>query len=571
MKKRIYLSIFFTGIITTILTAVLLVYAFYGFFVEHAKSEVRTGSEIVHSSIELLEDNESYLDTIKGASKEMRITLINKDGVVTFDSQSNPSSMPNHGEREEVKQARETGVGEALRRSETIGKDTYYYAFLLSDGYVLRGSRNIDSITNVFINIIPILLGIALIFIFVSILVSSYLTKKLMKPLDLLADNLGDIDTPIPLVPYDEFIPFFNKLSEQRNKIKETITSLKYERDTVNTITHNMQEGLIIVNSDYKILSANNSAITLLDGSTAFSYNGKPVISLIADEDLTHKLESVINKGSRKDAVINKGSKQCRMFMNPVYEAGKIAGAIIIVIDITDIYKAELIRREFSANVSHELKTPLTSITGFAEMIETGIVKDQADTIKFAGNIQKEAGRLITLVDDIIRLTEIEDNSEGTKLNMEMAEIDLLSMCNEAVSSLSFAAQKKNVKLNVSGSNIIIKANKYMISELLHNLIDNAIKYNKHNGAVNISINADEQGRCVLKVNDNGIGIANEHLERIFERFYRVDKSRSKQNGGTGLGLSIVKHIAVCHDADINIESEPSLGTTITVRFQANQ
>lgn len=565
MKKRIQLSIFFTAFISTLIVSIITVYVFYGFFVNQAKHELKNSCTILKDSINMISDNESYLVNVKQAAKYMRLTLVSPDGTVTFDSKSNYEKMDNHFNREEIKIAREKGFGESVRHSNTIGKNTIYYAFLLSDGYILRCSQDLDDITSVFLNIIPLIIGITILLIFISLFIAKVMTRNLIKPVLEATKQISNDDKLISIEKsYDELQPFINKLTEQKLKIKQQIKILQRERDTINAITENMQEGLIVINLEQKILSANKSAINLLNGSFAFSYIGKPIISLISEEKLISKINNVLNKGESVDKIISKHEKEVRLFINPVYENEKIKGAIIILLDITQINKAEKIRREFSANVSHELKTPLTSISGFAEMIESGIVSNEKDIIKFTGNIHKEATRLLTLIEDIIRLTEIEDN-----LQTMFEDVDLLKICQESIESLSFLAEKKGITIQIDGEKSIIKANKSMIYELLYNLIDNAIKYNKQNGKVLITIKKEDNETCLI-VEDTGIGIEKEHLDRIFERFYRVDKSRSKQNGGTGLGLSIVKHIVSNHNAKLFIESEFQKGTKITITFINN-
>ncbi len=563
IKKQIFVSVFFTGLVTMLFTSIIIIFVFYGFFVKQAKAEVKTGCEIIKSSIDLISDNESYLDSVKQASKYIRLTLVNPSGKVIFDSQSTPSQMANHGDREEIIEAQRDNYGEALRQSQTIGKYTYYYAFIISDGYVLRGARDINSITSVFVNVIPIILGIAIVLIFISILASSYLTKRLIKPVELMKNNLDEVDLNVNIEDsYEELTPFFNKLQAQQLKIKQQIINLEHERDTINAITDNMQEGLIIIDHRKKILSSNKSAVSLLNGSNAFSYVGKPIISLISDNELISNVNDALSNGNSIDTVLSREKQQCRIFINPVYKQEIITGAIIVILDITNIFKAEQIRREFSSNVSHELKTPLTSISGFAEMIETGIAKDSLDIVKFAGKIQKEASRLIALIEDIIHLTEIEDNTP-----YDIEEVELLQICTETIESLEPSAEKKGVLLSLHGDKSVIKVNRNMISQLLHNLIDNAIKYNKDNGKVDVEVKQTSDTVSLI-VKDTGIGMKKEYLDRIFERFYRIDKSRSKQSGGTGLGLSIVKHIVNYHNAVIGVESEFGKGTKITVVFK---
>lgn len=571
MRNRIYLTLCLTAIIATLLTSALTLYAFYGVFTKETEAQLRTEGKLLAQSLSYNGENQDYLDDLaKQAGNDLRITMVKPDGTVFFDSSANYQTMANHADRPEIAAALQNGSGENAHYSKTLGKDTYYYAILLSDGNVLRVSRQLASISASFWDMLPMVLGIIVLILVVSFIIASALTKKLLRPL---AKIGGNIDTVIsgektdeePL--YEELEPFFAKIKEQNKEISLYLEKLREERDTIEAITKQMKEGLILIDRQRHILSVNNSAISLLKAKEG-SYSGQNLMTLTRDMELNIAASDALTEGTGADFTIKTGPGHCRVLINPAYTEDQISGAILLLIDVTEQMKAEQIRREFSANVSHELKTPLTSINGFAEMIENGMASSPKDVIRFASFIHRESSRLISIINDIIRLSEIEESEQKAFFE----EIDLFEIGQQVVDTLSFPAQEKEVEIILDGQACNIEANFRMMEELIFNLGDNAIKYNRQGGRVRITIEKDEAAKeAVITVADTGIGISEEHRKRIFERFYRVDKSRSKQSGGTGLGLSIVKHIVEYHHGNIDLKSSPDAGTTITVYLPLEQ
>lgn len=559
------MSLCLTGIFATLFSSVLTMYAFYGFFQTQVKAELRVQGQVLAHSVDYTREDVAYLSMLAEQIKEdMRMTIIGKDGTVVYDSLSNAALMENHLDRPEIQSALSYGSGEAVRQSETMGKNTYYYAIRLGDGRVLRISKQNDSIASLYWSILPLILSIVLILLLGCIAVASFLTRILIRPLEAAADHIdpdmqekGGKDYGL----YGELEPFFHKIREQNSAISEYIRTLKRERDSIEAITRSMREGLVIIDGQKNVLSVNRSAAQLL-GAKNSALSGHSLISLSRNLELNRAAEKALADGGSTDFTVRFDEHISRVFVSPVYTESRITGAIIFIMDVTEQTKAELVRRDFSANVSHELKTPLTSINGFAEMIEGGMAKNPADVRKFASLIHREAQRLISLIDDIMRLSRIEETDPQSTFE----QVNLHAQAAEALSSLSHIAADKYVKIELAGTDAVLSANRRMMDELIFNLADNAIKYNKPGGTVTVRTGLSE-GCAVLSVSDTGIGIPREHQSRIFERFYRVDKSRSKESGGTGLGLSIVKHIVEQHQGAISLESVPDAGTTITVRL----
>ena len=390
--------------------------------------------------------------------------------------------------------------------------------------------------------------------------VSSRLTRRLLRPIEALADNL---EQGARGAAYEELEPFFAKIREQNRLIQEQVKRLREERDTINTITSNMKEGMVLLDLERGILSVNHSALMLLDAAEGV-YEGKNILNLSRSELLGDCAGKAL-AGAAADAVLERDGRACHIFASPVRDAGgAICGAIVLLLDVTEQQRAEQVRRDFAANVSHELKTPLTSISGFAEMMENGMADNSQDVRRFAGRIYTQAQRLIALTDDIIRLSRIE-RADLT----ENVPVELRALCDRAVETLRFTAEQKQVEIAVTGGPAPVRGDRQMLDELITNLMDNAVKYNRPGGRVDVSLSVQD-GLVCLRVADTGIGIPKEHQERIFERFYRVDQSRSKQTGGTGLGLSIVKHVVERHGGSITLESVPGEGTAVTVRLPAD-
>lgn len=420
-----------------------------------------------------------------------------------------------------------------------------------------------DIVYSLFISILPAVLLIILSILIISFLISSILVKKIFIPLEETASNIDNIlsgEDYNKLEIYDELIPFIKIVAKQKEEIDRHIKDLKEKADTIEVITSNMNEGLILVDNNKTILSANLSGIRTLGGSDKTSYYGNDFIKLCRNVDINQSLMDAITLGDSKDITTKFYDKYLSLLINPVKSNGAVLGAVILVVDSTEKYKLELIRREFSSNVSHELKSPLTTINGYAEMIQTGMAK-QEDITRFASIIRSEGLRLLDIIDSVIRLSKIEENQ--TK---EFSSIDLYSITKSVVGRLSLQSEKKDIKINITGNKTIINGNGIMISELLFNLIQNSIKYTNPDGRVCVYIYKDEN-YSYIKVSDTGIGIPNSVQDRVFERFYIVDKSRAKQNQSIGLGLAIVKHIVEYHNGSISLKSVENVGTEIVVKL----
>lgn len=556
MKQKMFWSQCLIAISMALLAVALTLWPVYNMLIREAQTGLSNEWKLIAQSIDYAgNDSVGYLDSLAIRSESFRITLIAPDGQVLYDSDSKLAYEENHGDRPEVAAAFQDGTGENIRRSDTLGLNSYYYAQILSNGNVLRVSNQMRSIGAVFVSIIPYLLLTILLIVFVSMFAASRLTHYLIRPIQHLSENMSDTDQ---LVGYEELEPFIQKIRRQNTLIQEQFERLSSERNTISMITQNMNEGLILLDDSHNILSVNHSALSLL-GAHQGDYEGKNILTLSRNVDLSISVANAIDHGESESLMIEKDGRSCLVSVSAVFREQEVCGAIILILDVTEQQRAEKIRRDFTANVSHELKTPLTSISGFAEMIKGGMVKDSSDIEKFSGRIYQEASRLIVLTDDIIRLSRIEQ--DGTP---DMKDVDMREICDRVIQSLQFVCEQKQVELSITGDHLNIQGNPRMMEELVQNLCDNAVKYNRPGGRVNIKLSKDSEF-AKLTVADTGIGISKEHQTRIFERFYRVDKSRSKQTGGTGLGLSIVKHIVECHNGNIHLRSEENEGTTITV------
>lgn len=495
-----------------------------------------------------------------------RLTIVETNGKVVFDTATDPEYLDNHIEREEIIEALEQGYGESIRYSTTIERNTYYYAILLPNNLILRISRDIDTMISVFIRIIPGIFLIIVSILIISFIIAPELTRKILKPLEETTLNIEGIISGKELREvntYDELLPFIQAVSKQNQEIKKYIKALKERANTMEAITSNMNEGLIIVDKNKNILLANPSSIRILGGIERLSYTNNSFIRLCRNMEINEALHDCINLVESRDITINLSDKYLNILINPIMDEGSILGALILVVDYTEKHMLEMARREFSSNVSHELKTPLTIINGYAEMIETGMVK-QDDIKRFSRIIREEGTRLLYLIDSIMKLSKIEE-----KQVKEYFPIDVYSIAKDTVNKLSIAALDKNIDLKVSGNEAIINGNQTMIEELLYNLIDNGIKYTRPFGRESVSIEKYED-YCYIKVSDTGIGIPKKDQDRVFERFYTVDKSRSRKTQSTGLGLSIVKHIVEYHNGTIELRSEENKGTEITVILPSN-
>ena len=477
-----------------------------------------------------------------------RLTWIDTDGTVLFDTQADQTAMANHSDREEVLEAFLTGAGSAVRRSSTMTQQTFYEARRLRDGTVLRISTSQQAAWFLMVGMIWPITLITMLSILLTAFLSHRMARKIVEPL-----NSLDLEEPLKNDIYEEISPLLHRIHRQHIQISQQMETLRRKADEFQQITDNMQEGLVLLSSEGNILSINPTARRLFGAEGTCI--GKNFLSVDRSSGIRTALNDALDTG-RGLTRLQRNGRDYQCDLSRIESDGDVIGAVVLAFDITEQLNAEQLRREFSANVSHELKTPLQGIIGSAELLESGMVK-QEDEARFLGHIRKESTRLVHLVEDIIRLSQLD---EGAAMPTE--EVDLLALAEEVKSVLSRSAEEHSVTVEVTGAGFRINGIRRLLYEILYNLCDNAIKYNVPGGSVRITVKEKK-----LTVADTGIGIPAEHLGRVCERFYRVDKSHSKQSGGTGLGLSIVKHAASYHDAELQIESIPGTGTTVTVLF----
>ena len=549
MKKRIFLSICFASLISVLLSSVFIGGVIYRNSENEIKTEIRNEAFYLAHTLEFIGCDTAYLSET-GENVSNRITLIDTDGTVLYDNYAEENDMTNHMSRPEVADAAANGTGEAVRHSNTVGEKTYYYAVRLSDGTIVRIANTSKTVYGVIRNAVGWIILISILVLIVAVVIAYLLSRSIIKPIN----NLN-IDSPLSNNTYEELSPLLRRMDKQNAEIASKIRILKEKQNELDYITSSMSEGLVIFSETGNILSANTSAGRILKGQTEGSY-----LMLSRDADYISCVESAL-KGKASTKKMKTENKVYSLSASPVANESKDYAAVLFIVDITDRELAEQMRREFTANVSHELKTPLTSILGYAEIISNGIAKPE-DINGFAGRIYSEASRLMTLIQDIIHLSRLDEG----ELRHEFEKVNLSEVCKKAVNDLSEKAKAAKITLKEDIDDIVINGYEPVLYEIVFNLCDNAIIYNKPEGSVSVSLKSDSS-KAILTVSDTGIGIAPEHQARIFERFYRVDKSRSKETGGTGLGLSIVKHGAMLHDAEIAISSKPDKGTSISITF----
>lgn len=477
----------------------------------------------------------------------VRITLIDKDGIVLFDNQAEAKTLENHAMRQEVMEAVAVGAGEAERFSDTLDKTTYYYAVRLEDGKILRLARTIDSIYKSVLQMLPIMGGIVIVVAFLASIVARRVTFNLIKPLDQV-----NLDEPLDNETYDELAPFLTRIAKQKRQLSKNLKKLRGKQEELTIITNNMNEGLVLLNGQQNVLFINESAAKIF-GFSAKEVIGRNILTVDRAQEVQDLLQKVSQAGKGEGLYEKDGH-----FYQLSGSSVNGSGSVILIYDVTEKMTAEKLRREFSANVSHELKTPLQSILGYAEIMKNGLVKDE-DKQRFLERIHAEAGNMIELIQNIMELSRLDEN----KTLDEFEDVDLLKFAQSVTLRLKHKAQTKGVTLDVSGSSACVCGVQSILSEVLYNLVDNSIKYNKDNGKVDVKVQ-DGREEVTVSVSDTGIGIGAADRERVFERFYRADKSHSKEIGGTGLGLSIVKHGVLFHKGRVELESEPGVGTTIT-------
>lgn len=552
MTKRIFKSIIIVALAVLLLSLVLIMGILYEYFSEQYMSELKSESIYIKQGVEI-SGMEYFNDLEKVSNDNTRITLIETDGTVIYDSIADPSEMENHADREEIIEALEKGYGESSRYSSTLMEKTVYYAVKMDNGTILRISSTQYSIPSLLLGLLQPIIIIFFIAIVLSAVLASKVAKRVVKPL-----NSLDFEHPEEIETYDELTPMLKRISKQNKQIKRQMEELTRKQQEFTTITENMSEGLLIVDFNTDILSYNSSAIKLLGAKDISSRQS--VLTLNRSESFRTAIDLALS-GKHNEQTMEFEGRLYQLITNPVYCGEKVVGAVIVILDVTEKEEREKLRREFTANVSHELKTPLTSISGFAEIIKNGIAQPK-DIQHFASNIYDESQRLIVLVGDIIKLSQLDENT--TPVVKE--KVDLYDIVSSVIQRLSHEAEKNNISFDVNAEHTVINGASQILDEMIYNLCENAIKYNKKNGKVSVILKKDGD-KTVLTVSDTGIGIPPGDQDRVFERFYRVDKSHSKEIGGTGLGLSIVKHGAAYHNASISLKSELGNGTSVTITF----
>lgn len=552
MTKRIFRSVCIVAVAVLLASLTLVMGVLYDYFSGSQEEQLKNQTVLAAQGIE--NEGAGYFDGLE--SEDLRITWIDKDGKVLFDNRTDASSMENHLEREEVREAVESGYGTSARYSETLTEKSLYSAKKLSDGSIVRLSVSQYSVITLFLGMLRPVLFIALLAVILALVLAYRLSKNIVTPL-----NKLDLDAPLSNEVYEELSPLLQRMDAQQKQLKSQAKELERKREEFEAATANMSEGLVVLNEQGEILSVNRTASDILGTSDACL--GKDILSVNGSAEMQEMLRQA-RTGENAEITVSVGGRDFRFNASPVVTEKKVAGIALLIFDITEKEKAEQMRREFTANVSHELKTPLHTISGYAELLANGMVEEK-DTAEFSQKIYAEAQRMIRLVEDIIRLSNLDEGA--TELARE--EADLLKIAEKAVESLAPAAEKENVSVEFSGEKAELSGIPQLLSAIVYNLTDNAIKYNHSGGKVFVNVTNVPDG-VLLSVKDTGIGIPKDQQERVFERFYRVDKSHSKEVGGTGLGLSIVKHAAKLHGAKITLESEPGKGTEIAVLFPKN-
>lgn len=546
MKNKIFRALVALAAMAVLVASGLITFLVSQDYFNETKKEL--AQEARYISMGLESGGNDFLNKIAAENgSNVRITLIDKDGIVLFDNQAEAKTLENHAMRQEIMEAVAVGAGEAERFSDTLDKTTYYYAVRLEDGKILRLARTIDSIYKSVLQMLPIMGGIVIVVAFLASIVARRVTFNLIKPLDQV-----NLDEPLDNETYDELAPFLTRIAKQKRQLSKNLKKLRGKQEELTIITNNMNEGLVLLNGQQNVLFINESAAKIF-GFSAKEVIGRNILTVDRAQEVQDLLQKVSQAGKGEGLYEKDGH-----FYQLSGSSVNGSGSVILIYDVTEKMTAEKLRREFSANVSHELKTPLQSILGYAEIMKNGLVKDE-DKQRFLERIHAEAGNMIELIQNIMELSRLDEN----KTLDEFEDVDLLKLAQSVTLRLKHKAQTKGVTLNVSGSSACVCGVQSILSEVLYNLVDNSIKYNKDNGKVDIKVQ-DGSEEVTVSVSDTGIGIGAADRERVFERFYRADKSHSKEIGGTGLGLSIVKHGVLFHKGRVELESEPGVGTTIT-------
>ena len=546
MTGKLFRNSMAVAVTVMVLSIALFMGMLYQHFTDQIMGELQTETQLVAQGVEV-----EGLNYLQGMESRNRITWVAGDGTVLYDSQADASKMENHADREEIRQALENESGTAQRYSATLAQQTLYAAQRLSDGSVIRMASAQQTVVVVLLSMIqPILLilGIALI---ISAGLASRMTRGIIRPIVSL-----DLEHPENCDTYQELVPLLTRVKRQNETIQRQMAQLSQQQQEFSALTENMSEGFLLLDRRGRVLSYNSGALSQLGAQPPKGEVN--VLVLNRSEGFQRAVDDAL-EGRKSCQMIHQGGRWCQVLANPVLRDGEQAGVVMVLLDVTEQEQREELRREFTANVSHELKTPLTAISGIAEIMRGGMVKPE-DIEDFAGDIYQEAQRLIALVEDIIRLSRLDEGEGG----LEREDVDLLKLSDQVVHRLEPAARKQDVALKVTGRSVKVHGVASVLEEMLYNLCDNAIKYNKPGGRVTVTVDYLGQDAQV-QVEDTGIGIPQEDQSRVFERFYRVDKSHSKEIGGTGLGLSIVKHGAALHDGQVRLESTPGRGTKVTL------
>ena len=558
MKKKlniIYAIVFFLSIL---LSVSLTVYILYQNTRTNELKELK--DELAIASMLDKDD----LEMMRGFDVSLRFTIVDRDGKVLFDNFTDPASMENHAGRKEIKEALNGNLGKDVRLSNTLGKDTYYYALLMKDGNIIRVSKQTESILGSFIKTVPLILLMSIILIIVLLLVNKKLVDKLLKPIDYASEHLhrDDFSTQ-KLDVYDELSPFIRTIERKNKDIKEYIERLETKERTVSEILRNMNEGLVLIDPDLKVIQLNEAAKKLFKANMQANYMDMDIVRLTRSQEVSDKLKELVKTHKASSFELMADEDSLKIYLSPIESGSTLTGIIMLVLDVNDEKKAEKLRREFSANVSHELKSPLTSISGYAELIKNGMVKDE-DIKKFSGIIFDEAGQMLRLIENIILISKLDEKPElkcEEEVSIKETIDEILDLYKGKIDAKNLSVEchieeglKKNVPLG-------------MLSELYRNLISNAIKYNKDGGKISITVEK-RADNIISKITDTGIGLEKDEIPRIFERFYMVDKGRNRNTNSTGLGLAIVKHIVEDMGGTIDVESEINKGTTFKVIFK---
>lgn len=573
IKRKIYWNLCLVALLAMALSALITALLLCQDLQTQMRQSVMTEVRYLESAMDV--SGEEYLAHLKSrgdGNSVNRITWVSPDGEVLYDSFADSESLENHKDRPEIAAALKNGRGESVRTSHTLAEQTYYYAARLDDGSVIRVASTTKSALATVVHTIPVMIAMGILIVLGVLILAEFQTKRIVAPI-----NEMDPDDPKAGEVYDELAPLVRRLEKQKETIRQQMEILREKQEEFTAITENMREGFIVVDSKGDVMSYNKSALKLLgipaeqadghDYSVGAAGNAGAghqtnvnIISLNRSENFRQVVDGAL-KGTHCEQMLDVGNRHYQIMANPVTESNGRSGAVVVILDVTEQQSREELRREFTANVSHELKTPLTSISGYAEIMMNGLVQP-SDMGRFSGKIYQEAQRLITLVGDIIRLSQLDEE----KVQLEKRPVDLHMIASDVVKRLQDVAKKNQITLMMTGKPTVVNGNPQILDEMIYNLCDNAIKYNKPFGEVEVNV-ATIKDHPVLTVEDDGIGIPVDDQERIFERFYRVDKSHSRQIGGTGLGLSIVKHGAIYHKAKVELKSALGEGTTVRIVF----